>query len=149
VSGFPGAEEVPSSDILELPCDILIPAALGQQIHALNAAKIKAKIIVEGANGPTEPEGEKILLDDGKVIIPDILANAGGVVVSYFEWVQNRQKLFWEEGTVNQNLHRIIKKAFYEVYSIAREKKIDLRRAAYVLAVDRVAEATRFRGIYP
>jgi glutamate dehydrogenase (NAD(P)+) len=149
VSGFAGAEEVPSEHILELPCDILIPAALGQQIHALNAPRIKAKIIVEGANGPTEPEGEKALLEKGKTVVPDILANAGGVVVSYFEWVQNRQKLFWEEGTVNQNLHRIIKKAFYEVYGISQEKKIDLRKAAYVLAVERVAEATRFRGIYP
>jgi glutamate dehydrogenase (NAD(P)+) len=98
---------------------------------------------------PIEPDGEQLLLDAGTVIIPDILANAGGVVVSYFEWVQNRQKLAWEEAVVNQQLHQILNKAFNEVYGIAREKNLDLRRAAYVLAIDRVAEAVRYRRIYP
>lgn len=149
VSGFPGSEAIQTHEILEIPCDILMPAALGHQITSENAHRVKAGIIIEGANAPTESYGEKILLEEGKVIVPDILANAGGVVVSYFEWVQNTQKLFWDEAAINQQLHRILKKAFDEVYSIAREKNLDLRQAAYVLAIERVAEAVRYRGIYP
>lgn len=149
VAGFPGVEAIRSNEVLEIPCDILLPAALGHQITTKDVPKIKARIIIEGAHEPIEPEGEKLLLDAGTVIIPDILANAGGVVVSYFEWVQNRQKLAWEEAVVNQQLHQILKKAFNEVYGIAQKRKLDLRPAAYVLAVDRVAEAVRLRGIYP
>jgi glutamate dehydrogenase (NAD(P)+) len=149
VAGFPGAEAIRSNEVLEIPCDILLPASLGHQITAKDVPKIKARIIIEGAHEPIEPDGEKLLLDAGTVIIPDILANAGGVVVSYFEWVQNRQTLAWEEGVVNRQLHQILKKAFNEVYGFAQERKLDLRRAAYVLAVDRVAEAVRLRGIYP
>ncbi len=149
VSGFQGVEAIKSNKVLEIPCDILLPASLGHQISSKEATKVKARIIIEGAHEPIEPDGEKILLDAGTVILPDILANAGGVVVSYFEWVQNRQKLAWEEAVVNRQLHQILKKAFNEVYGISQEKKLDLRQAAYVLAVDRVAEAVRFRGIYP
>lgn len=149
VSGFPEAEAIESDEVLEIPSDIFLPAALGHQITSKNAQKVKARFIIEGANGPTEPEAEKILLEAGKVILPDILANAGGVVVSYFEWVQNRQKLFWDEDTVNGHLHRILQKAFNKVYGIAKQKNLNFRKAAYVLAIERVAEATRFRGIYP
>jgi glutamate dehydrogenase (NAD(P)+) len=149
LSGFTNADAIGSREILEIPCDILLHAALGHQITSQNAGRVKARMIVEGANEPIEPEGEKILLDAGTVIVPDILANAGGVVVSYFEWVQNRQKLIWDEGTVNRELHQILKKAFNEVYAISKKKKLDLRQAAYALAIDRVAEAVRFRGIYP
>lgn len=149
LSGFPGADDIKSEEVLEVSCEILVPAALGHQITSENAAKIQAQIIVEGANGPVDPDGEEILLDAGKVLLPDILTNAGGVVVSYFEWVQNRQKLFWDEADVNQRLHQILNKAFNEVYAIAQEKRLDLRQAAYVLAIDRVAEAVRDRGIFP
>jgi glutamate dehydrogenase (NAD(P)+) len=149
VSGFPGVDTIEAQEVLEVPCDILLPAALGHQITAANASRIKARIIIEGANAPTEPDGEKILLESGKIIVPDILANAGGVVVSYFEWVQNTQKLFWDEAAINQQLHRIIKKAFNAVYASANKRDIDLRRAAYVIAIERVAEAVRVRGIFP
>ncbi|MGD9073879.1 MAG: Glu/Leu/Phe/Val dehydrogenase [Desulfobacteraceae bacterium] len=149
LSDFPGADDINSDEVLQVSCDILVPAALGHQITSENAAKIQAQIIAEAANGPVDPDGEEILLDAGKVLLPDILTNAGGAVVSYFEWVQNRQKLFWEEADVNKRLHQILNKAFNEVYTIAQEKRIDLRRAAYVLAIDRVAEAVRDRGIFP
>lgn len=149
LAGFTGSEDIPSHEVLEIPCDILVPAALGHQIRSDNASKIKARIIIEAANGPVDPDGEEVLLDAGKVLLPDILANAGGVVVSYFEWVQNRQKLFWDEAAVNEQLLQVLNKAFNEVYAIAQEKHLDLRRAAYVLAIDRVAEAVRDRGIFP
>jgi glutamate dehydrogenase (NAD(P)+) len=149
VSGFPESDEVGCHEIFEIPCDILVPAALGHQITSQNAPKIHARVIAEGANGPTEQDAEKILLDAGTVIVPDILANTGGVIVSYFEWVQNQQKLLWDEEGINSQLHTIIKRAFDQVYSIAQEKKFSLRKAAYILAIERVAEATRFRGIYP
>jgi glutamate dehydrogenase (NAD(P)+) len=149
VSGFPESETVGHHEIFEVPCDILVPAALGHQITLENASKIHARVIAEGANGPTDPDAEEILLDAGTVIVPDILANAGGVIVSYFEWVQNQQKLLWDEEGINSQLHAIIKRAFEQVYGIAQEKKLSLRRAAYILAIERVAEATRFRGIYP
>jgi glutamate dehydrogenase (NAD(P)+) len=149
VSGFSESDEVGDHEIFEIPCDILVPAALGHQITSQNAPKIHARVIAEGANGPTEPDAEKILLDAGTIIVPDILANAGGVIVSYFEWVQNQQKLLWDEEGINSQLHTIIKRAFDQVYSIAQGKNLSLRTAAYILAVERVAEATRFRGIYP
>lgn len=149
LTGFPGADDIASHEVLEMHSDILVPAALGHQITSENAARIQAQIIAEAANGPVDPDGEEILVDEGKVLIPDILANAGGAVVSYFEWVQNRQKLFWDEEDVNKRLYQILNKAFNEVYAIAQERKLDLRRAAYVLAIDRVAEAVRDRGIFP
>ena len=149
VVDFPEAENITNSEILELPCDILVPAALEGQITLKNAHRIQAKVIVEGANGPTTPLADDVLDEKGIFVIPDILANAGGVTVSYFEWVQNIQKLFWTEDDVNKQLHRIMKRAFKEVYDIAEKEKVNMRTAAYMLAVSRVAAAKRIRGIFP
>jgi glutamate dehydrogenase (NAD(P)+) len=149
VVGFPTAEPISNAQLLELPVDILVPAALENQITALNADRVKAKIIVEGANGPTTPEADVILNDRGVVLVPDILANAGGVVVSYFEWVQDLQAFFWDEAEINANLERIMVNAFKGVIAMSEERQINLRQAALVLAIQRVAEAIRLRGIYP
>lgn len=149
VVNYPEASNVTNAELLELPCDILVPAALEGQITRKNADKIKTKIIVEGANGPTSPFADDILDDKGVFIIPDILANAGGVTVSYFEWVQNVQKLFWTEDDVNQRLDQIITRAFHEVHDLSVKEKVSMRTAAYMLAIDRVAEAKRLRGIFP
>jgi glutamate dehydrogenase (NAD(P)+) len=149
VVGFPEADRVTNDDLLELPCDILIPAALENQITARNANRIKARIIGEAANGPTTPEADNILFDRGVFVIPDILANAGGVTVSYFEWVQGLQEFFWTEREVNAQLERIMIGAFENVLRVAQERKVHMRTAAYLLAVDRVARATTTRGIYP
>lgn len=142
-------DAITNQELLELPVDILIPAAVEGQITARNAAKIAAKIIIEGANGPTTPEADAILHDAGVFIVPDILANAGGVIVSYFEWVQDLQAFFWEEDEVNQRLHRILSRSFDEVIAVAEQEKVPLRQAAYIVGVRRVVEATRVRGIYP
>ena len=147
--GFPQAEHVTNQELLELPCDILIPAALENQLNADNARRVQAKIIVEAANGPTSPEADQVLIDRGIFLLPDILANAGGVTVSYFEWVQDLQSFFWSEAETNTRLLQIMTRAFQDVYHIAQDRKIDMRTAAYILAVGRVAEATRVRGIYP
>jgi len=149
VVDYPEADTITNVELFELPCDILIPAALEGQITRDNADSIKAKIIVEGANGPTSPFADDILYDKGIVVIPDILANAGGVTVSYFEWVQNVQKLFWTEDDVNKQLHRVMARAFKEVYDISVTEKVNMRTAAYMLAIGRVAEAKRLRGIFP
>ena len=132
-----------------MECDILIPAALGNQITESNAPRIKAKIVAEGANGPTTPDADNILYDRDIFVIPDILANAGGVTVSYFEWVQDLQEFFWSEKEVNSRLQNIICGSFEEVFKTHQKEDVDMRRAAYLLAVDRVAEAVRVRGIYP
>ena len=147
--GFPGADPVGASALLELPCDILVPAALQGQITRANADKIRARLIVEGANGPTTPDADEILRDRGITLVPDVLANAGGVTVSYFEWVQDLQSFFWAEEEVNQRLARILSRATDEVWAAAEKYKTDLRTAANVVGVSRVAEATRLRGIYP
>ncbi len=149
VVGFPEADRVTNQELLELPCDILIPAALGNQITARNADRIRAKIVGEAANGPTTPEADNILYDRGVFVIPDILANAGGVTVSYFEWVQGLQEFFWTEREVNAQLERIMLGAFENVLRVAQERRVHMRTAAYLLAVDRVASATITRGIYP
>lgn len=141
--------EITNDDLLELDCDILVPAAMENQITEKNAGRIKAKIISEGANGPTTPEADLILNDRGIFIVPDILANAGGVTVSYFEWVQNLQELIWSEDEVLDRLTRIMQRSFREVLEISISKKIPMRTAALVLGIGRVAEATRLRGIYP
>ncbi len=142
-------ECVSNEELLALPCDVLVPAALENQITGSNANHVKAKLVVEGANGPTTPAADAILRERGIVVVPDILANAGGVTVSYFEWVQGRDEYFWSSDEVNQRLERILKNASLAVWTIAAREKIDLRLAAYLVGVGRVAEALRTRGIYP
>ena len=149
VQGLPGAERITNAELLELDCEILIPAAIENQIGAHNAPAIKAKIVAEAANGPTSPEADRILHDRGVMVIPDILCNAGGVTVSYFEWVQDLQNLFWREATINARLKEVMVKSFNDVLDLSRKHKVDMRTAAYMLAVSRVADATLTRGIYP
>jgi glutamate dehydrogenase (NAD(P)+) len=149
LKGFPGAELIPNEDLLKIDCDVLVPAALENQINSFNAHDIKAKLVVEGANGPTTPEADEILRKRGVIVVPDILANAGGVTVSYFEWVQDLQSFFWSEHEINARLESIMTRSFKEVLAIRDEKKVDMRMAAYLLAVNRVAVATADRGIYP
>jgi glutamate dehydrogenase (NAD(P)+) len=149
VTGFPEADRVTNEELLELPCDILIPAALETQITTHNAGRIRARIVGEAANGPTTPAADDILYDRGIFVIPDILASAGGVTVSYFEWVQGLQEFFWTEREVNAQLERITARAFEQVLRGAQERRVHMRTAAYLLAVDRVAQATTTRGIYP
>jgi glutamate dehydrogenase (NAD(P)+) len=145
----PGWEEITNQELLELDCDILIPAAIENQLTQANASKIRAKMIVEGANGPTTPEADEIFSDRGIFIAPDILANAGGVTVSYFEWVQNLQELIWSEEEISERLIRILKKSFGEVLAISEKEKVDMRTAALMLGIGRVAQATKLLGIYP
>jgi glutamate dehydrogenase (NAD(P)+) len=142
-------EPVSNAELLTLPVDFLIPAAMEGQLTGANANDVRAKFIVEGANGPTTPEADAIFADRGIVLIPDILANAGGVIVSYFEWVQDLQFYFWDEDEVNDRLHKVITRASIDVMAAAEEHNITLREAAMVLGVSRVAEAARLRGIYP
>jgi len=142
-------EQITNEELLELDCDILVPAAVANQITEQNASKLKCRILVEGANAPTTPKADDILYDRGIFVVPDILANAGGLTVSYFEWVQNVQELLWSEKEVSERLEQIIKKAFFEVLKISIEKKIHMRTAAYILGVGRVAKAMELRGIYP
>jgi len=149
VIGFPEADSVSNQEILELPCDVLVPAAMQGQITGVNAGKVQARMIVEGANGPTSPDADAILHDRGILLLPDVLANAGGVTVSYFEWVQDIQSFFWTEAEVNERLARILSRAFAEVWAAGETHKVDLRTAAYLVGVARVADATRTRGIYP
>jgi len=149
LEGYPEADPISNAELLELPCDILIPAALENQITAANADKIKARLIAEGANGPITPDADLILFDKGIMVLPDILANAGGVTVSYFEWVQGLQQLFWTEREVNARLEGVMITAFQEALKIALERKVSMRTATYLVAVDRVAQATLTRGIYP
>ena len=149
VEGFPGAEPISNTAVLEVPCDILIPAALENQITLQNAEKVKARIVAEAANGPTTPDADLVLHNRGIMVIPDVLANAGGVTVSYFEWVQDLQELFWDEDDVNRRLERVMTKAFADVHAMAVKHNVELRTGAYILAIDRVANATRTRGIWP
>ncbi len=149
VATFPDADRVSNEELLELPCDILIPAALEGVITKENAPRIKARVMAEAANGPTTPEADPILFANNVFVIPDILANAGGVTVSYFEWVQNLEMLHWSEDDVNRRLQDIMTRSFQEVREVAAKERVDMRTAAYVLAVGRVAEATLVRGVYP
>jgi len=151
IAGYtaPGVSPIPADEVLTLDVDVLIPAALEGQITERNAKRIKAKMIVEGANGPTTPEADVILEERGRIVVPDILANAGGVVVSYFEWVQNLQYFYWDEAETNARLAQIMRRAFQDVWTMAQEKKVSLRIAAQMLALSRVAEAIRLRGIFP
>jgi glutamate dehydrogenase (NAD(P)+) len=149
VQGFPGATDITNAELLEVDCDILIPAALENQITSRNAGKVKARLIAEAANGPTTPEADAELFRRGVFMIPDILCNAGGVTVSYFEWVQDLNRDHWSEEVVNQKLLGIMTKAFAETLEIAARESCDMRTAAYLLAVERVAKAMDMRGLYP
>jgi glutamate dehydrogenase (NAD(P)+) len=146
--GYTEADHVGNKELLELECDVLAPCATENQITSENAERLKCKILAEGANGPTTPKADKILHDKGIFVIPDILANAGGVTVSYFEWVQDRMGYFWTENTVNQRLEEKMVASFNELCHFAEKHNVDTRTAAYMLAIDRVAYDTRMRGIY-
>jgi glutamate dehydrogenase/leucine dehydrogenase len=149
VLGFPGSEEIEPSALLALDCDILVPAALENAIDADNASSVKAKIVAEAANGPVTPDGDAVLESKGVFVIPDILCNAGGVTVSYFEWVQDEQHLFWEAQDVYNRLERVMKTSFGEVLKIHLDHKVSMRTAANMLGIGRVAEAIKIRGLYP
>lgn len=149
LEGYPEAEAVPQDGFLNTQCDILVPAAIETQITMRNAGQIDAKLIVEGANGPTTPEADAILRERGIMVVPDILANAGGVVVSYFEWVQDIQQYFWDLGEVNQKMESIMVKSFDDVFEASEKQKTGMREAAMDLAVGRVVEAITSRGLYP
>jgi glutamate dehydrogenase (NAD(P)+) len=149
LDGAPGGEPITNDELITVNCDVLAPCALEHAITAENADRVKARIVVEGANGPVTLEADRILEERGVLVLPDVLANAGGVVVSYFEWVQGLQEYFWKEAEVNAKLSEIITRAFTEAWQIGEERGISLRQAAYVCAVGRVAEATTTRGLYP
>lgn len=149
VQGFPGTKAVTNEALLELDVDVLAPCALENQITSENAPRVRASIVAEGANGPTTPEADRILFERGALVLPDILANGGGVTVSYFEWVQNIQAFFWSKAEVDSKLEQHMVKAFESVWSMAQKEKIDMRQAAHMVAVSRVVEAYRVRGIYP
>jgi glutamate dehydrogenase (NAD(P)+) len=144
-----GMTQVGTAEFLEVPCTVLVPAAMENQITEQNAGRLRCEVVVEGANGPTTPGGDAILAERGIMVVPDILANAGGVTVSYFEWVQGLQSFFWDERDVNARLEHIMVNAFDQVYELAQERAISMRLAAYLLAVRRVADANSVRGIYP
>ncbi|OLD52726.1 MAG: glutamate dehydrogenase [Actinobacteria bacterium 13_1_40CM_2_66_13] len=149
VSGFKKADTVTNAELLQLPVTVLVPAAVQDQITEVNAGGIRARLITEGANAAVSPEADPILHERGIFLVPDIIANAGGVIVSYFEWVQDLQAFFWEEEEINTKLHHVITRAFYEILHTSVNKRVDMRAAAYALAVQRVANATTVRGIYP
>ena len=149
VVGFPGTRPISNEDLVEMECTILVPAALENQITGKNAGKIKAKIVAEAANGPTTPDADDILYKNGIMVIPDILANGGGVTVSYFEWLQNLRREYWKEDEVNQRLDINISKAFSDVYETHDQYTVNMRKASTLLAIKRVVEATKIRGIWP
>jgi glutamate dehydrogenase (NAD(P)+) len=149
VIGFKDSEKITNEELLELECDVLAPCAVGNVITKENAQKIKCKILAEGANGPTTPDADEVLLEKGIFIVPSILANAGGVTVSYFEWVQDIQRLFWSEDQVVNQLKVLINNAFNDVYNLSVEKGVTTRTAAMMIGVGRVAEAKKLRGLYP
>ncbi|CAM4251607.1 Glu/Leu/Phe/Val dehydrogenase [Comamonas aquatilis] len=149
VGGFAGGEAMDSKDFWAVDCEILIPAALESQITKDNAAQIKAKIVIEGANGPTTPEADDILTDKGVLVLPDVIANAGGVTVSYFEWVQDFSSFFWTEDEINARLVRIMQEAFAGIWQVAQENKVSLRTATFIVACKRILHAREMRGLYP
>jgi glutamate dehydrogenase (NAD(P)+) len=149
IGGFKGADDVTNAELLELAVTVLVPAAVENQVTAQNADRIRARLITEGANAPVTPEADRILHDRDVFVVPDILANSGGVIVSYFEWVQDLQAFFWEGEEINTKLHHIITRAFYEVLHTSVNRRLDMRTAAYALAVQKVANATLARGVYP
>jgi glutamate dehydrogenase (NAD(P)+) len=149
VVGYPGTDTITNTELLELGVDVLVPAALEGVIHEENASRVKARFIVEGANGPTTPDADTILAENGILVVPDILANSGGVAVSYFEWVQDLQAYFWTEDEVNDKLKTLMERAYGQVSNLAAERKVSMRVAAQMIGVGRVAEAHRTRGLYP
>jgi glutamate dehydrogenase/leucine dehydrogenase len=149
VIGYPDTKHISNEELLELKCDVLVPSALEHVITDKNAANIKAKIVAEGANGPSTPEADDIMHKNGVLFVPDILANAGGVVVSYFEWVQGLEREFWTHKEVNKKLEKILINSFASVYRIYKKEKVNMRQAAYLVAVKRVADAVKLRGIFP
>jgi glutamate dehydrogenase (NAD(P)+) len=149
LAGYEGGDAVTNEDLLELECDVLIPAALENQLTEDNAAEVRAPVIVEAANGPTTPQADAIFKDNHVLVVPDILANSGGVTVSYFEWVQDIQSYYWDEDEVNERLRKIMERAYVDVLSLSEERKVTMRDAATVLGVTRVAEAHKTRGLYP
>jgi glutamate dehydrogenase (NAD(P)+) len=149
VVGFPDAERLSNAELIEQPCDIFIPAAVGSQIRGDNAGRVKARVVAEAANGPTTPEADVIMRERGVTVIPDVLANAGGVVVSYFEWVQGLQYHFWRESEITSRLQEVMTRAVNQVCSLAEKDDIDLRTAALMVGVRRVADGYRTRGLYP
>ncbi len=148
LEGFKGGDKITNAELLASECDVLVPAALEKVFTAETAPKVKAKLIVEGANGPTTPEADRIFKENGITVIPDIMANAGGVTVSYFEWVQDRMGYFWRESEVNQRLEETLLANIQEIRAIASSRNATLRTAAYTLAIDRVVKALKLRGIY-
>ena len=146
---YPEAEAIANADFWGVDCDLLLPAALENQITAANAGRIRAKLVVEGANGPTTPQAEDILNANGCTVLPDVLANAGGVTVSYFEWVQNASSFFWTEKDIHDRLDRVLTEAFQGIWDLAAARKVNLRTATYIMACSRVLEARALRGIYP
>jgi glutamate dehydrogenase (NAD(P)+) len=149
IVGFPDADPITNADLLTLSCEILVPAALERQITETNAGKIQCRILAEGANGPTTPEADVILQERGIFVIPDILCNAGGVIVSYFEWVQDLQNYFWTETQINRRLKQVLIKPFHEVYALVQRQRLGMRIAALMLGVGRVADGKRVRGLFP
>jgi glutamate dehydrogenase (NAD(P)+) len=149
VAGFTGAETMADDAFWSVPCDILIPAALESQITAANAGRITARMVIEGANGPTTPEADDILHERNVLVLPDVIANAGGVTVSYFEWVQDFSSFFWSEDDINARLVRIMKEAFAAVWQVAEENKVSLRTATFIVACKRILQARELRGLYP
>ena len=149
VAGFTGADVTADADFWSAPCDILIPAALEGQITAANAGQITARMVIEGANGPTSPEADDILSDNGVLVVPDVIANAGGVTVSYFEWVQDFSSFFWSEDEINARLVRIMKEAFNTIWQVAQDHKVTLRTATFIVACTRILQARELRGLYP
>jgi glutamate dehydrogenase (NAD(P)+) len=149
VAGFSRAEALPAERFWSTPCDILIPAALEQQITAANAGSVQAKLVIEGANGPTTPEADDILAERGVLVVPDVIANAGGVTVSYFEWVQDFSSFFWTEEEINARLVRIVREALAAIWQVADEKGVSLRTAAFIVACTRILQARELRGLYP
>ncbi|MEN9374812.1 MAG: hypothetical protein RIR79_2364 [Pseudomonadota bacterium] len=149
VRDFAGADIMANDAFWEVPCDILIPAALEQQITIANAGRIRARMIIEGANGPTTPDADDILAERGILVLPDVLANAGGVTVSYFEWVQDFSSFFWDEAEINARLVQIMKNAFASVWQVAQDKKVSLRTATFIIACQRILHTRELRGLYP
>nr|MCU0925011.1 Glu/Leu/Phe/Val dehydrogenase [Hydrogenophaga sp.] len=149
VAGFAGAEVMDNDAFWSVPCDILIPAALEQQITEVNAGRIQAKMVIEGANGPTTPQADDILHDRGILVLPDVIANAGGVTVSYFEWVQDFSSFFWSEDEINERLVKIMKGAFAAVWQVAQDNQVSLRTATFIVACKRILHARDLRGLYP